>query len=97
MDMQQMMKQAQELQNKIEEAKVMIAESVFTSGEGREVTIHMYGTKVIKEIIISDVAMEDKEILQDLIAIVANECIKQIDDFTEEKLSAIAPGLGGLI
>lgn len=97
MNMQEMMKQAQELQKKIDATKREIDESIFSSEKGREVIIHMYGTKIVKDVEISDSAMVDKEILQDLIAIATNDCIKQINDFSEEKLSTIAPGLGGIL
>ncbi len=96
MNMNEMLKQAQSIQKEMEIAKNEIDASVFTSEEGRAVTVHMYGTKVIKEVEISDEAMADKEILQDLIAIAANDCVRQISEFTEEKLSSISPGLGGM-
>ncbi len=97
MDMNEMLKQAQSMQAEMQKTKAEIEASIFTSGESRAVVIKMYGSKVIKEVEIKDEAMADKEILQDLIAIASNDCISQINDFTEEKLSKIAPGLGGML
>ncbi|MFV0424622.1 MAG: YbaB/EbfC family nucleoid-associated protein [Bacilli bacterium] len=96
MNMNDMMKQAQQMQQMVDEAKKEIEGSVFTSEKGGEVTIHMYGTKIVKEIQISDVAMDDKEVLQDLILLAFNDCVEQIGEFTEDRMSEIAPGLGGL-
>ncbi len=97
MDMNEMLKQAQNMQLKVEQAKNEINESIFTSDEGKAVVVEMYGTRVVKDVIVKDEAMSDKDILQDLIAIAVNDCVKQINDFTEERLSSIAPGLGGML
>lgn len=96
MNMNEMLKQAQVMQKRMEDVKSEIAGSIFTSDEKRGVVVVMYGTRIVKDVMINDEAMQDKEILQDLIAIATNDCIKQIEEFSEEKLSSIAPGLGGL-
>lgn len=96
MNMNDMLKQAQAMQGKMEQAKNEIAGSLFTSDESRAVIVKMYGTRIVQNVIISDEGMQDKEILQDLIAIATNDCIKQIEEFSDEKMSSIAPGLGGL-
>ncbi len=96
MDIQAMMKQAQELQAKMQEAKQEIDNSEFTSTQGGVVTVVMYGTKMISAISIADDAMDDKEMLEDLIMLACNDCCKQIDDYTNEKMGAFAPGLGGM-
>ncbi len=98
MNIQKMMKEAQKLQAQMEEAKAEINSSEFTSNQGSgAVVITMYGTKMISNIEIQDSLLEDKEMLQDLILLAVNDCNKQIDDYTSEKMGAFTPGgMGGL-
>ncbi len=97
MDIQKMMKQAQELQAKMKQAKQQIDNSEFTSTQGGVVTVVMYGTKMISSISIDDNAMDDKEMLEDLIMLACNDCVKQIDEYTDETMAEFAPGMGGLL
>ncbi len=96
MDMKSMMKQAQKLQAQMEQAKKEIDESTFVSVQGNVVTVEMYGTKNVSKIEIDDSVMDDKEMVQDLIMVAVNDCVKQIDEYTNEKMGALSPNLGGL-
>ncbi len=97
MDMNEMLKQAQSMQRKVEEAREEINESIFTSEESKAVVVEMYGTKIVRDVKVKSEALADVEILQDLIAIAINDCVKQINDFSEERMASIAPGLGGIL
>ncbi len=97
MDIKAMMKQAQELQEKMQVVKEEIDNSEFTSTQGGVVTVVMYGTKMISRINISDEAKDDVEMLEDLLTLACNDCCKQINDYTNEKMGQFAPGLGGML
>lgn len=96
MDMKSMMKQAQMLQNKMEEAKDEINNSKFTFEQGGAIKVVMFGTKKVSSVELDESILSDKEMVQDLIVVAINDCIKQIDEYTEEKMGALGPGLGGL-
>ncbi len=97
MDMKAMMQQAQQLQKQVEQIKAEINASKFTSVQAGVVTVIMFGTKKISSVEIDDSIMDDKEMLQDLITVAVNDCVKQIEDYTEEKMGRFGPGLGGLL
>lgn len=97
MDIKAMMKQAQEMQAQMERIKVEIDNSEFTSTQGGVVSVTMYGTKMISKVEINDDAMSDKEMLEDLVMLAVNDCAKQIEEYTTEKMGAFAPMLGGLM
>ena len=87
--MQQMMKQAQEMQKQMERAKEELANTAIeaTSGGGM-VTVEMSGAyellnlKVAKEAVDPD----DVEMLEDLVIAAINEALTQVTKLREEKL-----------
>ena len=97
MNIQAMMKQAQQLQNKVLNEKKAIDSKVFT-GKSSLVSITMTGDKKVTgvDINMDSIESDDKEMLQDMILLAVNDAITQIDKETEEKMGKYTQGLPGL-
>ena len=97
-NMNNLMKQAQRMQQKMAENQKALEEKSFeaTAGGGA-VTISMTGKREVKSLSISRDAVdpEDVETLQDLIVAAFNECMKKIDDDMAAQVNAITGGMGG--
>jgi nucleoid-associated protein EbfC len=97
MNIQQMMKQAQQMQEKM--AKEMEDLVVEASSGGGIVTVQMKGTHEVTQIKIDPEAVkeDDLEMLQDMIVAAVNEANRKIDEAMKGKLGGmLPPGLGGL-
>jgi len=97
MNIQQIMKQAQKMQKKMEEIQAEVGKEVVeASAGGGMVTVKVNGNQELVEITIekSVVDPEDVEMLQDLIIAAVNEGIKKSQELVKEKMSAITGGLG---
>ena len=75
--------------------KKAIDETLF-DGVSALVTVKAYGNRKIESVEIKDEAMEDKEMLQDMLLIAFNDLIEKIDKKTEEKMGKYTNGMSGL-
>ncbi len=94
----QLMKQAQAMQRKIQEAKEQIAESEVTgSAGGGMVEITITGDKRPVSVSIAPEAVdpEDVEMLEDMIVAALNDATKKADDLANEILGPL--GASGLL
>ena len=90
-----LMKQAQQMQEKMQQAQEEIAnaEVAGESGAGL-VKIVMNGRHDVKRVSIDDSLMsEDKEILEDLIAAAVNDAVRKIESTSQEKMSGLTGGM----
>ena len=99
MNMQQMMAQAQKMKRELEKAQAALAEQEFSVSKGGAVTVTMLGNKTIKSIDIDKDALdpENKEMIQDMIALAINELFEQINAAEEEineRITGSARGFG---
>ena len=97
MNIQQMMKQAQQMQEKM--AREMEELRVEASAGGGVVTVEMTGTHEVTKLKIDPEAVkeDDLEMLQDMIVAAVNEANRKIDEAMKGKLGGmLPPGLGGL-
>ncbi|MBC7196196.1 MAG: YbaB/EbfC family nucleoid-associated protein [Deferribacterales bacterium] len=97
MNIQQIMKQAQKMQKKMEEIQAQVAKEVVeASAGGGMVTVKVNGNQEVVEITIekSVVDPEDVEMLQDLIVAAVNEGIKKSQELVKEKMAAVTGGMG---
>ena len=99
MNMQQMMAQAQKMKRELEKAQAALAEQEFSVSKGGAVTVIMLGNKTIKSIDIEKDALdpENKEMIQDMIALAINELFEQINVAEEEineRITGSARGFG---
>lgn len=95
MNMQAMLRQAQKIQSEMMKEKKAIDETLF-EGNSELVIIKAYGNRNIESVSIKDEAMEDKEMLEDMLLIAFNDVISKIDKKTEEKMGKYTNGMSGL-
>jgi DNA-binding YbaB/EbfC family protein len=93
MNVQQMMKQAQKMQEQLQ--KQMEATVVDATAGGGMVTVKMNGSKQLLAIQIDPevFAGGDKEMLQDLIVAAVNEGVRKIDEVMAGQLGGLTSGL----
>jgi DNA-binding YbaB/EbfC family protein len=91
MNLQQMMKQAQKMQEQM--AQDMEALRVDATAGGGIVKVEMNGNKEVLSIKIDPEAASDIEMLQDLVVAAINECGRKVDETMQNKLVG---ALGGL-
>jgi DNA-binding YbaB/EbfC family protein len=93
MNMQQMMKQAQKMQEQLQ--KQMDATVVEATAGGGMVSLKMNGNKQLISIQIDPevFASADKEMLQDLIVAAVNECVRKVDEVLSGQLGGLTSGL----
>ena len=87
--MQQMMKQAQEMQKQLERAKEELAETLIeASAGGGMVTVEMSGAYELLNLKVNPAAVDpdDVEMLEDLVIAAVNEALNQVTKLREEKL-----------
>ena len=98
MDMQQIMKKAQDLQNKMKSAQEKLEEVEVkgkAGGDGCSVMITLNGKGVAKKCEIDQGLMEDKNMLEDIIVAAFNNAKNKVDDavnFIMQKLG-ISPDM----
>jgi DNA-binding YbaB/EbfC family protein len=99
MDMNALMKQAQQMQEQMlqaqEEAKLIVADA---SAGGGMVTVKANGGGELVEIAIDPRAIDpdDPELLGDMVLAAANEALRAANEAVESKLRSQIPDLGGL-
>ena len=95
MNIQQMMKQAQQMQERL--AKQMADMKVEASAGGGMVTVVVNGAKQIQSLKIDPevVSKDDVEMLQDLVLAATNEALRSAQELASAKLGGITGGLTG--
>ncbi len=95
MNMQNLMAQAQRMQRDMQKKKDEIDSTLFT-GNSEMVEVVFNGKKEMVSIKIkSEIASDDKEILEDMIVLASKDAIAKVDKEIEEKMGSLG-GLGGL-
>ena len=95
MNMQAMLRQAQQMQKQMMAEQEKINNTTFI-GENGLVKVTMKGTKRIEKVDIKkedDFSSDDLEMLEDMIMVAVNDALGQIDKETEEKLGKYTRGL----
>ncbi|MBI1354019.1 MAG: YbaB/EbfC family nucleoid-associated protein [Acidobacteria bacterium] len=92
MNPQKMMQQAQMAQQKLREEISKI--KVEASTGGGMVTVSMDGNKSLLDVKIDPDAVEDVEMLQDMIRGAVNEAAKRVDEESQRKVSGLLGGMG---
>lgn len=90
-----LMKQAQQMQEKMKTVQEEIAKTEVTgkSGGGM-VAVTMTGRHDVRKVEIDDSLMsEDKEILEDLIAAAVNDAVRRLEENQKEKMSELTSGM----
>ena len=98
-NMQQLLKQAQKMQQDMMAAQETLKhEVVDASAGGGMVTVEVTGDLVVKSIKIDPQAVDpdDVELLQDMVLAAVNEALRAAQELAASKLGGLAGGLGGL-
>jgi len=91
-NMQQMMRQAQQMQEKLQEEIRQIR--VEASAGGGMVTVNMDGQKNLLSVKIDPEVAGDVEMLQDMVVAAANEAVKKVDEQIKGKMGGMLGGMG---
>ena len=91
-NMQNMMKQAQQMQERMQQEVALIR--VEASAGGGMVTVKMDGKKNVTGVKIDPEVAGDVEMLQDMVVAACNEAVKKVDEQTQQKMSGLLGGLG---
>jgi DNA-binding YbaB/EbfC family protein len=94
MDMQKMLKQAQQLQAKMEKAQQELEkETLEVSSGGGAITVVITGHQQIKSVKIAPEAAGDVEMLQDLVLTAMNEAVKKSQEMAASRINALTAGM----
>ena len=97
--MSKILKQAQDMQKKLEEAQSQLGDIIVAAeAGGGMVSVKINGNQEILELTIDEEALdEEKELLEDLIVSAINKGLKKAKNDSQEKISSITGGMmGGL-
>lgn len=98
-NMQQIMKQAQMMQRKLQEAQEQLAEEEVTgTAAGGMVEVTLKGNKTPVSVTIKPEAVDpdDVEMLEDMVLAALNEAMKEADELSQELLGPLGGAAGGL-
>ena len=91
-NMQQMMKQAQQMQQKLQEEIALIR--VDATAGGGMVSVKMDGHKNVLAVKIDPEVAGDVEMLQDMMVAAFNEAVKKVEEETQAKMGGLLGGMG---
>lgn len=95
-DMNEMMKQAQTIQEKMNDIqKQFVAHEIEASSGGGLLTVRMNGKRDLIKVTIdpSLIKADEKEILEDLIVAATHEATKKVDEYIQEEMKKITGGM----
>ena len=98
-NMNNLMKQAQRMQRQMEEGqKEMETKEFSAKAGGGAVEVVVTGKKEVVKVVLAEevVDPDDIEMLQDLIVAATNEALRQVEEASQESMSKLTGGLGGL-
>ncbi len=94
MNINQLMKQAQQMQRKVDKIQKELEEKEYTfSSQGEAVKGVINGKMEILSLEISEDLLEDKEMLQDVLVMTLNDQIQKVSQAKEEAMSQLTGGM----
>ena len=89
-----MMRQAQQLQNRLAKAQEELADlTVEGSAGGGVVRVTMNGRQEVSAVVIAPEAAEDVDLLQDLVAAAVNDAAARSQEMAAAKMNALTGGM----
>jgi nucleoid-associated protein EbfC len=96
-NLNQMMKQVQQMQaDMLKAQEALKSEVVEASAGGGMVTVKVTGDLQVQEVRIDPGAVDDLELLQDMVLAATNEAIRSAQELASRKMGAATGGLGDL-
>ena len=94
MDMNALMRQAQNMQRQLAKKQKEVEEKEFVvSSNGGAITINIMGNKKVNKIEIDEDLLTDREMLEDLLTVAMNEAIKKVDDEMNKVMNDATGGM----
>lgn len=96
MDIKNLMRQAQQMQEKMQKAQAELANAVYDSESGGGmVKVSIAGDGIVKNIEIDKSLLQEdeKEILEDLLVAALNQAKKKADDGSSDAMKGVAGGM----
>ena len=97
--MQQLMRQAQKLQEQMTKAQEAFDEREFSAqAGGGMVSVTVTGAREVKSLVIDPqcVDPDDVDMLQDMILAAVNEALRTAEETRANEMARLAPGMGGM-
>lgn len=90
-----LMKQAQQMQDKMQRMQEEVAKIEVTGESGAGlVKVTMTGKHEVRRLVIDDSLMsDDKEMLEDLIAAAVNDAVRRVEQNQQEMMSSVTAGM----
>lgn len=90
-----LMKQAQQMQEKMQKMQEELANAEVTGQAGAGlVSVVMTGRHDVRRVTIDESLMEeDKEVLEDLLAAAVNDAVRRVEQNNQEKMSSLTAGM----
>jgi len=89
-----LMKQAQKMQEDMQKAQAELANKEVTGqAGGGMVSVVMTGRHDLRRVNIDESVMDDKEMLEDLVAAAVNDAVRQVELQSKESMSGMTDGL----
>jgi len=91
-----LMKQAQKMQEQLQQAQAKLADAEVTGESGAGlVKVTMNGRHDVKRVELDDSIMEeDKEMLEDLLAAAVNDAVRKVEQQNQEQMGKLTAGMG---
>jgi DNA-binding YbaB/EbfC family protein len=89
-----LMKQAQKMQAEMQRMQEEVANMEVTGQSGGGlVSVVMTGRHDLRRVAIDNSLMDDKEMLEDLIAAAVNDAVRQLEQQSQEKMANVTAGM----
>ena len=93
-DLGNLMKQAQKMQEDMQKAQEELANLEVTGqAGGNMVSVVMTGRHDVKRVSIDPSLMNDKEMLEDLLAAAVNDAVRQVEKRSQERMAGMTAGM----
>ena len=89
-----LMKQAQQMQERMKKAQEELADVEVEGQSGSGIVkVTMTCAHVVRRIAIDPAAMDDREMLEDLVAAAVNDAARRVEETSQSKMSGFTSGL----
>ena len=89
-----LMKQAQQMQERMKKAQEELADVEVEGQAGSGIVkVTMTCAHVVRRIAIDPAAMDDREMLEDLVAAAVNDAVRRVEETSQSKMSGFTSGL----
>jgi DNA-binding YbaB/EbfC family protein len=89
-----LMKQAQQMQERMKKAQEELADVEVEGQAGSGIVkVTMTCAHLVRRIAIDPAAMDDREMLEDLVAAAVNDAVRRVEETSQSKMSGFTSGL----